>query len=110
MGPGLNHSLLLPGGFPMRRLSCVLCCALFGTLARADDKDRWATIKGRVVFPEEKPIPKREPLNITQDKDHCTKNGPILDESVIVNPKNRGIKNVVVWLRPNDTDPTSKLT
>ena len=31
--------------------------------------------------------------------------GPILDESVIVNPKNRGIKNVVVWLRPDDPSP-----
>jgi hypothetical protein len=30
--------------------------------------------------------------------------GPILDESVIVNPKNRGIKNVVVWLRPDNND------
>ena len=35
--------------------------------------------------------------------------GPILDESVIVNPKNRGIKNVVVWLRPDDPSPAAKL-
>ena len=35
-------------------------------------------------------------------------NGAILDESVIVNPKNRGIKNVVVWLRPDDTSPAAK--
>src|SRR5262249_22658096 len=32
----------------------------------------------------------------------CLKNGPILDETVIVNPKDRGIANVVVWLRPNN--------
>jgi hypothetical protein len=89
----------------MRRLSCVLCCALFTTLAGADDKD-WATIKGRVVFPEDKPIPKRQPLNVNQDGNHCLANGPILDESVIVNPKNRGIKNVVVFLRPDDPAAT----
>jgi len=70
----------------------------------------WATIKGQVVFPESKPIPKREPLNVTQDKDHCLSKGEILDESVIVNPKNRGVKNVVVWLRPDDKDPKSKFT
>jgi hypothetical protein len=34
--------------------------------------------------------------------------GPILDESIIVSPKNRGIKNVVVWLRPDSTDPKAK--
>jgi hypothetical protein len=89
----------------MRRLSCVLCCAVVATFARADDKD-WATIKGRVVFPEDKPIPKRRQLIVNQDGNHCLKNGPILDESVIVNPKNRGIKNVVVWLRPDDPEAT----
>src|SRR5262245_24030401 len=88
----------------MRRVSCVLCCALFATFVQADDKDKWATIKGRVVFPEDKPIPKREALNVTTDKAHCLANGPILDESVIVNPKNRGIKNVVVFLRPDDPE------
>ena len=77
--------------------------------ATADAAD-WATVKGQVVFPENKPIPKREALNVTQDKDHCLSKGDILDESVIVNPKNRGVKNVVVWLRPDDKDAKSKLT
>ncbi|MCS6864071.1 MAG: hypothetical protein RMJ56_09810 [Gemmataceae bacterium] len=70
----------------------------------ADDK--WATIKGQVVFPANKAIPKREPLKVTQDKEHCLSKGDILDESVLVNPKNRGIKNVVVFLRPADKDVT----
>jgi len=68
----------------------------------------WATIKGQVVFPKDKPVPKREPLNVTQDKEHCLSKGDILDESVIVNPKNYGIKNVVVWLRPDDKNPKAK--
>ena len=39
----------------------------------------------------------------------CLAKGPILDESVIVNPKSRGIKDVVVWLRPDDaTDAKAK--
>jgi len=68
--------------------------------ASADDK--WVSVKGQVVYPAALPIPKREALNVTQDKDHCLSKGDILDETVIVNPKNRGIKNVVVWLRPDD--------
>jgi hypothetical protein len=71
----------------------------------------WATVKGQIVFPKDKPIPKREALNVTQDKEHCLAKGEILDESVIVNPKNNGVKNVVVWLRPDDTaDPKAKFT
>ena len=82
----------------MRLLSCVLGCALICSATQADDK--WATVKGQVVFPEKEPIPKRLPLNVNEPK--CLLKGPILDESVIVNPKNRGIKNVVVWLRPDN--------
>ena len=89
-------------------LSLVAFVALLGLSASAQQTQSWATVKGRVVFPEDKPIPERKPLNITQDKDHCLAKGPILDESMLVNPKNRGIKNVVVWLRPNDKDPKSK--
>src|SRR5205823_751359 len=35
-------------------------------------------------------------------------NVPVAEETVIVNPKNRGIKNVVVWLRPNNMNPGAK--
>lgn len=88
----------------MRLLSCVLCCALFVTFVPASaGQDNWVTIKGQVVYPADKPIPKRTALNVTTDKNHCLKDGPILDETVIVNEKTRGIKNVVVYLRPFDT-------
>jgi hypothetical protein len=88
----------------MRLLSCVCSCALFAAFTPStcadEPKQTWVTIKGRVVFPEGKPLPKREPLDVKQDRPHCLANGPLLDEAVIVNPKNRGIKNVVVYLRP----------
>ncbi len=82
--------------------------ALAGLMATSADAAEWVTIKGQVVFPKDKPIPKREALNVTQDKDHCLSKGNILDESVIVNPKNNGVKNVVVWLRPDDKNPRAK--
>jgi hypothetical protein len=99
----------------MRLLSRVLYCALIAGSAQANDANvgqaagRWATIKGCVVYPEGKQIPKRAALDVQQDKGHCLKNGAILDESLIVNPKNRGVKNVVVWLRPDDAaDPKAR--
>lgn len=81
-------------------LSCALVCALVGS-ARAEEP-KWVTVKGQVVFPANVKLPVRGALNVTQDKDHCLSKGGILDESVIVNPKNRGVKNVVVYLRPNN--------
>ena len=96
----------------MRLLSCVGCCALFAALAPADDPKPapWVTLKGRVVFPEKLPIPVRAPLAVNQDKGHCLAKGPILDETVIVNPKTRGIRNVVVWLRPDNNNPKAEFT
>ena len=75
----------------------------------ADDAGAWSTVKGQVVYPAGKPVPERKKLDVSQDKAHCLSKGDILDESLIVNPKNRGIKNVVVWLRPDDKDVKSKI-
>ena len=96
----------------MQRLvfSAVCAAALFaGTGPTATAQNKWATVKGQVVFPGDKELPKRAPLNVTQDKDHCLSKGEILDESVIVSAKNKGIKNVVVFLRPDDTDLKAEL-
>lgn len=86
-------------------MSCVWVCALVPVVAAQDgDKVKWVTIKGQVVFPADKAVPERAELKVDTDKQHCLGKGKILDESVLVNPKNRGVKNVVVFLRPNDTD------
>ena len=87
-------------------LSAAVLLAAAGLGTAADEK--WVPIKGQVVFPKDKPIPKRAALNVTQDKDHCLSKGDLLDESVVVNPKNRGVKNVVVFLRPDDTQAKSE--
>src|SRR5262245_55648748 len=87
-------------------LSCVVFCAL-GSVVSAQPA-QWVTVKGQVVFPKEKDIPKREALKVTQDKEHCLAKGDILDESILVNPKTRGIKNVVVYLRPDNNKPDAE--
>jgi plastocyanin len=77
--------------------------------ATAQPAGQWSTVKGQVVYPEGKAVPERKKLDVTQDKAHCLSKGDILDESLVVNPKNRGIKNVVVWLRPDNMDPRATL-
>jgi len=92
----------------MRRVPFVALCAALVIGASglsASAQDGWSTVKGQIVYPAGKAVPERKKLDISQDKAHCLKDGDILDESLIVNPKNKGIKNVVVWLRPDNTDP-----
>lgn len=91
-------------------MKCIRYFAVAVALAAASAATAadWATVKGQILFPADKEIPKRDPLNVTQDKDHCLSKGAIQDESVIVNPKTRGVKNVVVWLRPDDKSPKAK--
>lgn len=68
------------------------------------------SLKGQIVLPAGAAIPERAKLNVVQDAAHCLAKGPLLDEKVMVNGKNRGISNVVVWLRPDNENPTVKFT
>jgi hypothetical protein len=77
-----------------------------GQAPNAQPAGKWVTVKGQVVLPANAAIPPRAALMVGgPDGPACLKNGPILDESMIVDPKTRGIKNVVVWLRPNNMNP-----
>lgn len=96
-----------------RRFFCLaafVAAAVLLPAATAQPPAGWSTVKGQVTFPGGKDLPKRAPLDITQDKAHCLSKGPILDDKLVVNEKNRGVKNVVVWLRPDNEDKESKLT
>jgi hypothetical protein len=87
----------------------VMLAAVAALLAAPDrgfaQNDKWGTVKGKIVWGG-KDIPKRTPINVTVDKAHCltanpTANicdGTILDESWLINPKNKGVKNVFVWI------------
>ncbi len=95
----------------MRRLwVCLTAFAAAAILPSAAAQPAgWSTVKGQVVLKAGMPVPARTPLAVNQDKAHCLSKGPILDETLIVNAKNRGIKNVVVWLRPNNVIPKAAL-
>jgi hypothetical protein len=70
------------------------------------DSPQWGTVRGRVVWPGD--IPKPEVLNVTgADKPACCANGPLVSNQLLIDPKTRGVKNVVVWLRPDSDDRTA---
>jgi hypothetical protein len=88
----------------MRYLSGALALALLAGLAllptaAADKADGWGTIKGQVVFEGDK-IPEREKINVDKNQEHCLSKGPLYKEDWVVNPKNKGVRWVLVWLAP----------
>lgn len=59
----------------------------------------WGDITGRIIWGDDK-LPPPADLNLGEnpDKAACLKDGPVKDETWIVNPKNKGLKNAFVWL------------
>jgi hypothetical protein len=59
----------------------------------------WGDITGRIIWGGDT-VPPQGDLNLKEnpDKAACTKDGPVKDETWIINPKNKGIRNTFVWL------------
>src|SRR5437879_5200072 len=75
----------------------------------AQGTGQWVTVQGQVLLPKATALPAPRPLKVSQDQEHCLSKGPINADDLIVNPKNRGVKNVWVYLRPDSTDRDAKL-
>lgn len=73
--------------------------ALVPTAANAAESEGWGTIKGQVVW-DGPDAPKQKPIDMgnNQDKAACLKNGPVLEEKLVVNRKNKGVRWCVVYL------------
>jgi plastocyanin len=91
----------------MARRTLIGVVILVGALpCHAADDDKWSTVKGKVMFEDSKhAIPKRVvpdtknaqlPPCIAKDKEFLT-------EDWVVNPKNKGVRDVVVWIMPEPT-------
>jgi hypothetical protein len=65
----------------------------------------WGTITGRIVW--DGAVPERAKIDI-KGKTECLAKGDVLDEELLVNPKNKGVQYVVVWL-VDPTDPKKAL-
>jgi hypothetical protein len=58
----------------------------------------WGNVKGKVNWAGA--IPEAVKINVDQDQKHCLKDGPLFKENFVINAKNKGVKNVFVWLAP----------
>jgi hypothetical protein len=89
----------------MRNALAITLTVLIGALpCLAGDADKWVAVRGRFVWDTAKgPAPKRVPLKADKDADVAAKDPDFNSEEWIVNPKNGGIQNVVVWLAPEPT-------
>lgn len=69
------------------------------------DLEKWVTIKGRIVWDKAKygEAPKQVPLVATKDLEVAKRDPAFLTEDWVVNSKNLGIQNVVVWVVPEPT-------
>ena len=63
--------------------------------AAQDAPLKWGTVKGQIVM-DGKPEAVSS-LEVERDKEFCGKHD-LKDESLLVNPKNGGLQNVVIWL------------
>ena len=88
----------------MRLLGKVVLCGVAALLVLAPraSAQAWGTIKGQAIYKNNK-APEAKKLDVKgQDKKACLKNGPIIAEEYVINPKNNGVKWVVVWLAKDD--------
>ena len=72
---------------------------------RAVEAKKWVAVSGRVTFPKDRDLPKLRPVGDgIKDADVWKKFAPLHHEDTLVNADNRGIANVVVFLRPDSDD------
>jgi hypothetical protein len=74
-------------------VSAVLVSSVALTSGAAD----WGNIKGRVVWGGSS-LPEVKNLDVSKDTDYCLKEGPIKDETIVVDPETKGVANVFIYL------------
>ena len=84
-------------------LALILAGAVVLTSVAAVQAEGWGTIKGQVVWAG-KDVPKRKKIDLgqNQDKAECLKNGPLIDDRLVVNSKNKGVRWAAVYLMSTD--------
>jgi len=94
-------------------LTAILVCCQFGNQSAAQPKDKalkmlaakgWGTLKGTVTYDGDPPPLKDLRKIIAGNKEwNFFKTSPekdLLDPTWVINKKNKGVANVVVWLKP----------
>jgi hypothetical protein len=57
------------------------------------------TVRGQVVFAGDR-LPANPDVKVVRDRQSCLAKGPIKQNALVVHPKNRGVRWVLVWLAP----------
>jgi hypothetical protein len=87
----------------MRIIAYALPLCLVQAASAPAQPPAWVTIKGQVVLPMGLSIPKPKALNVAgANAAACLQKGPLVDDRIDIDPGTRGIRNVVVWLRPGN--------
>lgn len=73
-------------------LIATLAVCLVGTSVQADD---WGDLTATFIYDGD--APEAAALKITTDVEFCSKHTPV-DESLVVNPENKGIANVIAYM------------
>ncbi|MCY2943289.1 MAG: carboxypeptidase regulatory-like domain-containing protein [Planctomycetota bacterium] len=88
-----------------RKISFALTAAFL--CACGANAQEWGTLSGQVLWADGA-LPQLAKVNINKDQDHCLSMGEIPSEKFVVNPKNKGVRWVMVWLT-DAKDPKVKL-
>ena len=64
--------------------------------------DAWGSLKGRIIYSGDAFVPVK--IEVERDSAVCGVGGQV-DESLVVSPKNRGIRNIAIWLETRDEIP-----
>ncbi len=75
----------------------VLTCSVY-----SQDSNGWGAIQGRIVYGGD--APEAMMLDIERDAEVCGRVG-LVEESLVVNRENRGIRFVAIWLESKDPVP-----
>jgi len=79
---------------------------LSGTSPISGQDKKWVTIKGQVVWKGD--IPEKKKPDVKTDKEHCLSKGELYYEDIQINAKNKGVKNVWVYLKPAEGNEFAK--
>ncbi len=75
--------------------SVVLSTTLLSSVAHVSSATEWATLRGQIIYDGTPPVPKRVVVN--KDIEVCGKY-KLVDESLMVNPTNHGLQDVIIRL------------
>ncbi len=84
--------------------ACLVLLVLSLTLGFASNAscaESWGDLTGQFIFDGTPPVP--EKAKITSDKEVCCEHD-VINESLLVDPESKGIKNIIVVLTLGRTD------